>query len=270
MIKPAPSLWRPLLKKGMRGHDVAAWQEVQRYERRPEKWPYEWPIAVDGFFGDHTDAVTRVFQSRRALVPVDGIVGKDTRAAINPLLFDEPIPFPGDLPPIPYIPAKYWQWADRKAVDIIVLHAAEDGEYFNSAEAIASYFKLGPPKPASAHYIVDLDSIIQSVKDEHIAYHAPPNERSIGIEQAGYSKQTRDEWLDEYGQRMLKLVARLVAFEARKWSIPLAWLTVAELKAGGRGLCTHVDVTQAFHQTTHTDPGPNYPKDVVLDWAKAA
>lgn len=38
-----------------------------------------------------------------------------------------------------------------------------------------------------------------------------------------------------------------------------------ELKAGHKGLAGHVDVTNAFHQTTHTDPGDHFPWNRYLD-----
>jgi N-acetylmuramoyl-L-alanine amidase/Putative peptidoglycan binding domain len=266
LLKPAPSDWRDL-HRGMSGHDVAAWQAIQRYEARPDDWKYGWPVAVDGGFGEITEAATWVFQRRRQLTP-DGIVGPKTRAFIDPTLFIEPVPVPDTgLPPIKELPARYWRWANRKTVDVIVVHSAEIGEFWSSAEAVASYFHMGPPKPVSSHLVVDVDSIVRCVPDEHIAFHAPPNELSIGIEQAGYAKQTRDEWLDPYGLKMLRLVARLIRVESERWSIPLVWLSPDELRLGGRGLCTHNDVRLAFGQTTHVDPGPNYPKDVVLEWA---
>jgi hypothetical protein len=269
LIKPAPALWRNPLQRGMpKGHDIAAWQEVLRLEPVPTDWHGFWPIGVDGYFGPVTEDVTRVFQARRGLKP-DGIVGERTRAVIDRSLFFDPVTVPDvGLPEIAFVQARYYRHAERKNIDNIVLHAAEDGEYWNSAEAIGQYFHIGPPKPASAHLGVDSDSIVRYVRDEDIAYHAPPNERSIGIEQAGYSKQTRAEWLDDYGQKMLRLVARLVAAESKKWAIPLVWLRPEDLRRNARGLCTHYDVTLAFGQTNHTDPGPGYPKDIVLKWAE--
>lgn len=266
MLKPAPSEWRDL-RKGMKGHDVAAWQAVLRYEERPSEWKFHWPLTVDGDFGPVTEAATWVFQIRRKLPP-NGLVNSTVRSFVDPTLFIDPATAPDTgLPPIKDVRAKYWRWANRKRVDTIVAHSAETGEFLSSAEAVASYFHIGPRKPASAHYVGDVDSIVRCVPTEHIAYHAPPNDWSIGIEQAGYAKQTRDEWLDPYGQKMLRLISKLIAFEAKKWNIPLVWLAVDELKRGERGLCTHYDVTLAFHQTTHKDPGPGYPKDVVLGWA---
>ncbi len=272
MIKPAPSAWR-VLKLGMTGHDVAAWQASQREEARPDKWAAKWPIVVDGSFGVVTTAATMAFQKRRG-IETDGVVGVQTRSLLDPTLFEDPVvppPWPA-LPSIPFVQARYRRYANRVTVDLIVLHSAEIGEFHSSAESIAAYFKSGPVKPSSTGYSVDDDSIVQSVKDEDIALHAPGvNPRSIGIEQAGYAKQSRVEWLDPYGQRMLRLVAALVAHKCKQFSIPLVWLSPADILRGARGICQHIDVTHAYPTLgTHVDCGPNYPKDIVLDWATEA
>jgi len=39
---------------------------------------------------------------------------------------------------------------------------------------------------------------------------------------------------------------------------------VADLKAGKRGVCGHVDVTDAWHQSDHDDPGPWFPWDKFM------
>jgi hypothetical protein len=269
LLKPAPSTWRTL-RRGMVGHDCAAFQAALRLDPKPDAWPARWPLSVDGNFGPMTEQATEAFQGRRGL-PMNGIVGPETRAFIDPTLFIEPVPVPETgLPPIAYLPARDWGWAARKAIDLIVLHSAEMGEFHSSAEALGAYFK-NPIKPSSSHFGVDDDTICQYVKDEHIAFHAPgANTRGLGIEQAGYAKQTRAEWLDPYGTRMLALVARLVAAKARQYDIPLVWLSVPELIGGERGLCTHRDVSRAFHRSDHVDPGEFYPRDVLLSLARAA
>lgn len=272
MLKPVPAHWRNLTI-GLAGHDVVAWQSVLRYEPRPDGWRARWPLTADGQFGPLTSAATKAYQSQRGL-PATGVVDALTRATIDPLLFaSESAPLvDGGLPPIAFVQARHYGWADRTAIDVIVLHSAEVGEFQSSAEAVAAYFKSAP-RPASAHYCVDEDSIVQCVKDAHIAFHAPGvNTRSLGIEQAGYAKQTRDEWLDWYGQRMLRLVARLVEAKAKEYAIPLVWLTPAEIVAGKRGLCQHRDVTAAYPKKGggHYDCGVSYPSDVVLQWAKEA
>jgi len=257
MIKPSPDTWR-ILQRGMAGHDVAAWQAVLK-------------LPADGQFGTATDAQTRLFQLSHGLKG-DGVVGPATRAAMDQSLFAAPAPvLVTGLPPIRFVQAKFWRWMDRKTVDWIVLHSAEVWEKPSSAEAVAAYF-LNPPVTVSAHYVVDCDSIVQCVKTEHIADHCGRgNDRSIGIEQAGYAKQSEAEWLDAYGQQMLALVSKLVAREARQWNIPLVKLSAADLIAGKRGICGHVDINAAFpNNTGHTDPGIHYPWNNLLDLAKAA
>lgn len=257
----------------MAGHDVAAWQAVLRYEARPDGWQARWPITVDGQFGPLTAASTKVYQARRTL-PETGIVDAVTRALVDPTLFAPPAPESvGALPSIAFLQARDYGWAQRTSIDVIVLHSAEIGEFHSSAEALGQAFKNGLPKPASSHYGVDDDSIMQYVRDRDIAFHAPGvNQRSLGIEQAGYAKQSREEWLDPYGQRMLRLVARLVAAKARQFDVPLVWLTPADLLAGKRGLAQHRDVSAAYPKVGHGhyDCGVGYPTDVVLQWAQEA
>jgi hypothetical protein len=268
VIKPAPSAWRAL-GVGMSGHDVAAWQSVLRTYPRPDDWAAAWPLTVDGRFGPMTQAATRAFQMQAHLTTT-GVVGSETRAKLSPDLFAAPlVVLTADALPITFVQAREWRWVDRKTVDWIVIHSAEVWEKPSSAEAVAAYFK-NPNPPASAHFTVDCDSIVQSVRTEHMAAHAgPANRRSIGIEQAGYAKQSREEWLDDYGQRMIRLVARLVARECKTWNIPLVKLTPEQMVAGERGLCGHVDVNAAFPgKSKHYDPGPHYPWDVLLQWAK--
>jgi hypothetical protein len=63
-----------------------------------------------------------------------------------------------------------------------------------------------------------------------------------------------------------ELSAKLTAEICERWAIPLQWLTVEQVKDGEtRGICGHVDVTEAFHLSTHTDPGKNFPKDRYVE-----
>lgn len=271
LLKPAPSDWREL-KLGLAGHDVLAWQSVQRYEAKPPGWPWRWPIATDGQFGPRTEAATKAFQVRRGL-PESGVVDAATRAVVDPTLFAASGPALPDvgLPPIAFLQARDYGWAERTSIDVIVLHSAEIGEFHSSAEGLGRAFNIGMPKPASTHYGVDDDSIMQYVRDKDIAFHAPGvNGRSLGIEQAGYAKQTREEWLDPYGQRMLRLVAKLVAAKAKQYAVPLVWLKPEQIVAGRRGICQHIDITHAYppKKGGHWDCGPNYPMGLVLEWAE--
>lgn len=169
-----------------------------------------------------------------------------------------------------FVQAKWFHSGGNENVTRVVIHDAEYPEKMTGAEDIADYFARGAKK-ASAHYVCDADSTVQCVKGGDIAFHAPPNTGSIGIELCGYAKQTTEDWLDQYGIAMLKgQAAPLVATLCATLSVPVRWLTVEQLRAGWHGITSHNNVSLAFHQSTHTDPGGNFPVDVFMGWVEDA
>lgn len=142
----------------------------------------------------------------------------------------------------------------------IVIHDMEAPEKSNTAEQCAGYFRT-TSRQVSAHFCVDNTSVVQCVPLDRRAWHAPPNTGSIGIEHAGYARQTGDEWLDQYGEEMLTRSAALVAVLCRTFGIPTVRIGPDELRRGKRGICGHDDVSAAWHRTSHTDPGPGFPWD---------
>ena len=156
---------------------------------------------------------------------------------------------------------------DTSKIRLIVIHDMEAPESGQTAENVANYFKNGSGgRKASAHYNIDNNSIVQSVRDDVVAYHAPGgNSDGIGIEHAGYMRQTREEWLDEYSTSVLDLSARLAADLAIKYNIPAKRLSDAELKAGNRGFVGHDQISRVYKRSSHTDPGPNFPWDVYIN-----
>lgn len=171
-----------------------------------------------------------------------------------------------DLDHIPFVQAATYR-SGRGGYSImgITLHDMEAPELAGTAESVARFFQH-PPHPASAHYCVDADSIVQCVKDSDQAAHAPGvNQRHIGIEQAGYASQTPTQWKDPYSWAMLQLCAELVAKKCKDYGIPVVFLSVADLKAGRfAGITTHNNVSLAFRKSTHTDPGPSYPIEAFM------
>jgi N-acetyl-anhydromuramyl-L-alanine amidase AmpD len=159
----------------------------------------------------------------------------------------------------------------RRDVGLIVMHSAEAPERPKVAESIARYFQ-GPAAPqASAHFVVDDAEIIQCVRPQDVAWHAPGvNWRSLGIELAGYAFQTRDQWLDAWGQKMLPLAARLVAELCREYGISVRFVPADELNSPystATGITTHQQVSAAFPcgNDGHSDPGPNFPTEYFLE-----
>jgi N-acetyl-anhydromuramyl-L-alanine amidase AmpD len=156
-------------------------------------------------------------------------------------------------------------------IRLIVVHDMESPETVRTAEDCANFFHNQPPSTkehpgSSCHYCVDEDTIVASVHDWDIAWHCPgANHDGIGIEHAGYARQSRDEWLDEYGLAMLRVSADLVVDLCVDYGLPFRWLSAAEVAAGMSGITTHAACTEAFHTAGgHTDPGPNFPDDVYI------
>ena len=173
------------------------------------------------------------------------------------------------LPPIKFVQAKNWREKRTKAIRLVVIHTMEYPERPTGAEWCADYF-AGPNAPmASPHYSVDNDSIVQSVREDSVAFTAGgsnssgTNDDGIHLEHAGYSAQGHDGWADPYSIQMLDLSARLSADIAVRRSIPIRRLTTAQLRAGEAGFIGHVD-SSAVYGGTHTDPGPTFPWEAYL------
>lgn len=244
------------LRRGCYGPDVADWQAFLKLVR-------------DQKFGPITEQATRTFQSRSGL-KVDGWVGPKTVAAANreiaelsnihkdkqALLIDS------------FIQAKNYtpvRGAPRK-IKNIVLHTAEIAEKPNAAEALAAWAS-GPKAPAASwHFGVDSDSIAQCVREEDIAWQAPGcNGVGIGIEMAGWARQTAEEWFDDYSRDMLIRTSALVRYLCDKYQIPVKYVGAEALKRGEKGITTHVQVSRAFRKSDHVDPGANFPMDWFLE-----
>lgn len=178
------------------------------------------------------------------------------------------------LSDIPYIKA-FWYITPNPGTRIInwvVIHSAETFETDTTAESLGNYFASNPrilsgERKASTHYGVDNNSIVHYVLDHLICYGAGgANLNGIHIEHAGFAGQSKEEWLDPYGVAMLKLSAQLTAELCRTYGIPMKYVDWQGLRNGERGITTHWDVTLAFKQDDHTDPGLNFPMGQYIKW----
>jgi len=174
-------------------------------------------------------------------------------------------------PPAPAYrgPAAHTTPGHNKPIHRIVIHSTVSPCVEGGAEMIARYFK-SEGAGGSAHYVVDPAETVQVVYDDVIAWHAPPNSNSLGIEMCDVPgpvpgdsrtsaalKAARKAWRwNRLAQRqMLHNTAELTAQLCLAYDVPIVFLSPADLAAGKHGITTHNNVSSAWHQSTHWDPG---------------
>lgn len=166
----------------------------------------------------------------------------------------------------PFVQAAHYTPADRKRVLWVVLHSMEAPEKPGRAMQVAQWFGGSKAPMASAHYCVDADSVVQCVLEQDIAWAAPgANSQGIQIEMAGYAAQTASSWADDYSTAMINRTIDLAAGICRRWSIPAVLVGPSLLIERQPGITTHAFVTRAFRKSTHTDPGPHFPLEHVIN-----
>jgi N-acetyl-anhydromuramyl-L-alanine amidase AmpD len=251
-----------VLRYGMNGDDVKEWQVIllnSGYDLSPNN--------KSGKFDDATHNATVAWQKAHGLNG-DGVVGPKTLDKVGSESIESNVSKNLD---IKFIQATNYRIASRSDIRWIVLHSMEAGEASTTAENVSKWFASGKGAPmASAHYCIDDDSIVQCVKDEHVAFHAGTtgNKYGIGIELAGYARQTKEQWLDNFSYKMLKQAAQLTANLCKKFNIPAEFKDRKGLKNNEKGITTHNEITFAFRESTHIDPGPNFPMDLYISWVK--
>lgn len=151
----------------------------------------------------------------------------------------------------------------------VVIHSTVSPCVPGGRHAIADYFR-SPAAGGSAHYVADPVSCVQVVHDHIIAWHAPPNAHSFGIEMCDMPgplpgdhfipavwKAARRTWRWRHPNQkaMLHVTAQLTAELCLAYSIPAVWLAPRQLRAGRKGVTSHANVSRTWHQSTHWDPG---------------
>lgn len=145
---------------------------------------------------------------------------------------------------------------------VIVQHTTE------SSRAKPAYDWMRSQQSGSYQDLVDTNGdVYLMVPDDKQAWAAMSTGNRIGLHvcAAGFARMSRAQWLDQMPQ--LDSTALIYAKWSARYGIPLTRLGSPSVKKGVRGVCGHVDISFAFRETDHTDPGGQYPYDVVIDKA---
>lgn len=110
-------------------------------------------------------------------------------------------------------------------------------------------------------------------------YAAPPlNKNFWHVCIPGRAAQTRDQWLDgpsfAYIQGVAKFIVDRWHEDGQRWALDFndasalraglgSAATAAGTSRGAVGYSSHAQVSQAWHETDHTDPGVSFPWDVL-------
>jgi len=153
-------------------------------------------------------------------------------------------------------------------IDRVVIHSAVIACKPGAARTLGKMNQTS--NTGSWHYAVDPVEKIQCSWDSFVCWHAPPNKHSIGIEMADWptpwpavkltkvvlNKVTKSwRWRTAAHSAMLRNTAELAAELCLAYDVPIRFLSVADLKAGHKGITIHANVSKAFGQSTHWDPG---------------
>jgi hypothetical protein len=147
----------------------------------------------------------------------------------------------------------------------VVWHDTEGNETNGAALGVARGWFGIKSSQVSAHVVCDGLDVVECVKPQDRAWHCGPNGNGFGygIEIVGKASQSVTDWRDPYSVAALQNAARWVLSVPALADLPRRFLTNGELASGMRGHITHAQVTRVLGGTSHTDPGPNFPFDVV-------
>lgn len=155
-------------------------------------------------------------------------------------------------------PPYHYSAGNNKPFDRLVIHCTVSDCERGGARDIAAYFR-SKAAGGSAQYVVDPYEAVQAAYDSVICWGAPPNPHSLHIELCDLMAGPGKRWGNELHELMLRRAARLAAQSCLAGDLPIRRINVQDLKAGRKGICGHDDVSDAFHQSTHWDPGPAFP-----------
>lgn len=150
-----------------------------------------------------------------------------------------------------------------RPVRLVAIHTAEGAR---TVESLGNFF-ASQSVQASSHVGIDDTKIAQYVPYSMSAWTMlSANPISDQAELCGFAAWSRETWLGEH-HRMLELAAGWIRERCLARGIPIRKLTPAQVGAGEAGVCGHADWSVGMRDGDHTDPGPSFPWDVVIELA---
>ncbi len=176
------------------------------------------------------------------------------------------------IPGVPYVQGRN-SYPDRDGRKFgIAIHNTSNTA---SDEAEAAY-AARRTDGVSSHLYVDGDSVTQSLDLDAKAGHAGSshgNENGIAIEIRGLNSWTRQHWIERVAWgKLAAALAWVIRNDPDFRGFQVRHASVAEMRANPKvqAFYGHDDMRRAWGGTDHTDPGPNFPWDHLLQTVAAA
>lgn len=147
----------------------------------------------------------------------------------------------------------------------VCIHTTENG-FETRAEDVARY-QINS-RTGSYHVLVDTHGTrLRENTDDWATWSSGNrgNDVLVHISFVARASFSRAQWLAH--DDMLRGGALYIAHWCKVHNIPVTWLDGPALARGARGITTH-NATRVWGGTDHTDPGPNFPHDVVLRYVR--
>lgn len=162
------------------------------------------------------------------------------------------------LPGIAYMQA-LGDGGPRSRTQVVVIHATDETA---SAHDEASYATRREDE-TSAHFYVDGSGIYEALQLENVAFGCFPHGNAISVqfELCGRSNQIPDA--------VMRKAAPYVAQVCAMFGIPVQKINGSQVVAGVKGICGHLDITNAFSSIDggdHTDPGASFPWGTFISY----
>lgn len=146
----------------------------------------------------------------------------------------------------------------------VAIHATDNAR-LASARDEATYATRRTDSIGS-HLYTDKRETIQSHDTRFGVNHAGSghgNNNAVAVEVVGTTSKSRQWWIDNTHWESLGYALAQVC---KEHGIPVRRCSVAEMRANPRvkGFYSHNDMRLAWGRTTHTDPGDNFPWDVLF------
>lgn len=156
---------------------------------------------------------------------------------------------------------------DTATVRLGVFHTTENSD--NTPPANIARWQLNRANDSSYNILFGTrGTTVRSNDDNYIPWSAGRTGNRYGFHGSavGRASRKREDWLKWPAQ--MESMSRWAADLASRYGIPLRWLTPEQVRGGSWGFCGHDEISKAWGEVNHTDPGKGFPHDLIL--ARAA